>query len=458
MKNSKFIDELYEFSKERKEQKLRGLNDYNPLTTVLNYHDEVRLHSRMIGSLLKIDGKHYQGSLFLKKFLKELNLENFISLDKATVEVEDKDIDLYISDGERHIIIENKIWADDQPCQIIKYINIIVEENKKTFETVKENDAINEDILRVVYLTPKEKDPDEHTIENKYITFSGGEEKLKECSEKEHIKEYVKKELKNYKVRYQRIGYRKEILNWLKKSQEEISNITNLNSAIQYYINAVEEVVGDYKSSIKPYKYFFLAKQDRYNTFEELFKMSEDEKMIFFSNVNLEDEKLSIESGFKEAKKQLFNNFFEKLLSPILDDDLKYKKYLENLTSSGRLNKDGSIIFLTLYKIYYIRLYFKNNKFSTISIGINNDLDLSNNQKNNINTKLNKLREIDTEENSITYVTGKTKGKSLVADYTIPERNIANLFKGFSNNEPINNNVKNDIQKHIKRIKKVLES
>ena len=455
MEEKKFIKKLHEFSKERHEQKLRGLNDYNPLTTVLNYHDEVRLHSRMIGSLLDINGAHYQGTLFLKEFLKELNLQNFVNLDKTTVKVEHKDIDLYITDGDKHIIIENKIWADDQPCQIIKYVNIIVQENLNAFKTLKENDKINEDLLRVVYLSPKEKDPDEHVIRNKYITFSGGEEKLSECSEKEHTKEYVPESLKNYKVKYQRIAYKKEILNWLKKSQEEVSNITNLNSAIQYYINAVKEVVGEYKSSIKQYKDFFFVNQNIYETF---LKMNEEKKQIIFDDNDLEDEKSLIESGFNEAREQLFNNFFEKLLSPVLDDVLRYKKYNENLTASGRVNSDGSIVLLALHETYDVRLYFKNNKFSTISIGMNNDLDLSDNQKSNINTKLNKLKEIDTKENRITYITGKTKGKSLVANYIIPKRSIDNLFKVFSNNETIDKDLQNNIQEHIESIKKILES
>ena len=60
---------MNKFKEKQQKQKERGLNDYNLLTTVLNEYDEVRLHSRVIGSLLDINGLHYQKELFLEKFM-----------------------------------------------------------------------------------------------------------------------------------------------------------------------------------------------------------------------------------------------------------------------------------------------------------------------------------------------------------------------------------------------------
>ena len=234
-----FFQSIKKFKNLRDKQRQRGLNDYNILTSVLRTSDEVRLHSRMIGSLLNPSGNHYQNSLFLEIFLEILNFKNFdIDLQNTNVYVEYKDIDLYITDGIKHLIIENKIWAEDQPCQIIKYINIIKNEFNLAVDD-KENIPRIDDI-RVVYLTPRDKNiPSEHILDNKsYISFNHElSSKLSECSKKENTKKYVPNGLKNYKVIYKKISYKKDILEWLYKSKFEVQNITNLNEAIKQYIS-----------------------------------------------------------------------------------------------------------------------------------------------------------------------------------------------------------------------------
>jgi len=65
MKNYKnYFEKIKQFKIEQDKQKKRGLNNYNILSSVLNISDEVRLHSRMIFSLLNPNGTHYQSSLF----------------------------------------------------------------------------------------------------------------------------------------------------------------------------------------------------------------------------------------------------------------------------------------------------------------------------------------------------------------------------------------------------------
>jgi len=236
-----FFEEIRKFKEKQDKQKQRGLNDYNILTTVLEPHDEVRLHSRMIGSLLNPDGLHYQNTLFLEKFLDELALDNFeMDLNNIYVGVEYKNIDLYITDGNKHIIIENKIWAEDQPCQIIKYINIIKEEYKLD---VDDDDKIND--MRVIYLTPQKKNiPDNHILKDDYISFDNSKvNKLENCSKQINASGTIDFNLKNYLVKYHKIDYI-NIFNWLEKCQYEIQNITNLNEAIRQYIGVVKMIIG----------------------------------------------------------------------------------------------------------------------------------------------------------------------------------------------------------------------
>jgi len=255
MEYNKFFEEIKKFKEIQEQQMQRGLNDFNLLTTVRKYHDEVYLHSAMIGALLNPQGLHYQKTLFLELFLKELGLHEWgLNLDKVSVHVEYKDIDLYITDGIKHIIIENKIWAKDQECQIIKYINIIIQENQKTFQNLQENDCIDDNYLRVIYLTAQSKVvPDEHEVDDGYISFCGGDTKLKECSQKDHTKALVPGDLQNYKASYQRNTY-KNILQWLKDSKKQVSNITNLNEAIKQYISVIEMVNNNYKGNVMSLK------------------------------------------------------------------------------------------------------------------------------------------------------------------------------------------------------------
>src|SRR5574344_1276236 len=157
-----FFDEIVKLKEKQKQQKMKGLNDYNLLTAVLNPSDEVKLHSRMIASFLNIYGNHYQNSLFLELFLDSLKLENFdIDLNSAWVNNEYANIDIYISDGKKHIIIENKIYAGDQYEQIKRYVESIYKENQN---------ISYEDVL-VIYLTIDRAKPSDYSLGNWKISY-----------------------------------------------------------------------------------------------------------------------------------------------------------------------------------------------------------------------------------------------------------------------------------------------
>ena len=110
---ARFFSEVGTYLSKEKERKKID-NDYNPLLVIHSQSDEVKLHSRIIHSLLDTRGSHYQGSLFLEPFLKMLDFKDFaLDLHRAFVMREYNHIDLYISDNDKHIIIENKIYAGD---------------------------------------------------------------------------------------------------------------------------------------------------------------------------------------------------------------------------------------------------------------------------------------------------------------------------------------------------------
>ena len=97
--------------------------------------DEVGLHSTFIASLLS-PGRHGAGKQFLEAFLRMPGLklpEGFLDTEKVRVERElyigpktDKTggrIDLFLTDGVNSLIIENKIYAEDQEHQLLRYHN-----------------------------------------------------------------------------------------------------------------------------------------------------------------------------------------------------------------------------------------------------------------------------------------------------------------------------------------------
>ena len=135
-------------------QRAMGKHDYNIFTLFHGFSDEVNLHSNFIASLLDPNGDHYKDDLFLKLFLETCGIDDFgIDTSIATVFKEFKHIDIYISDGKKHIILENKVYAKDQPTQIARYIETIIQ-NK---------DAEDKDIY-VLYLHADGKLPNNQSF------------------------------------------------------------------------------------------------------------------------------------------------------------------------------------------------------------------------------------------------------------------------------------------------------
>lgn len=363
------IEEYKIYKKEKERLINENKNDFNILTTVLNYHDEVRLHSRMIGSLLDTKGNHYQSDLFLKLFLEEIELANWgLDIIKTSVYLEYRDIDIYITDGKKHLIIENKIWAADQECQIIKYINIIVEENNKYFADVKENDFIDKDKIRVIYLTPRNKKvSSSHILTEKdgdnFISFKEDKNSLKKSSDKMQKSGTINFTLRNYKVWYKKIDYKKNILGWLRNSQDKIKNIENLDEVFNQYINVVKMIHNDFEPNIPTFYDFINDKKNKEVLIEEVFnkQYSDDFRKIL---IDVKTEFLykffrNFENIFGEEYSFLVNVNYE-----VSKKDKRQKKLIYNKNKCKRWfnfeikGKQQQKDFGTFYKIDDERLLY----------------------------------------------------------------------------------------------------
>ena len=264
-------------------QRAMGKHDYNIFTLFHNFSDEVNLHSNFIASLLDPNGDHYKGDLFLKLFLETCGIDDFsIDTSGATVFKEFKHIDIYISDGKKHIILENKVYAKDQPTQIARYIKAIQNEGAKESDRVKDED------IYVLYLHPDGELPKENSL---------GGYKLN--------KDNTKLEKDGSSINFKVISYGNEILSWIDRCKNEVSNITDLNVFLSQYKDVIEMIYDRYK------------RIDKMETakFVEIFKEN-------YTAVS------EIANNYQEMRKKIIDGFF-KNVKDILENDLKDKYSIE---------------------------------------------------------------------------------------------------------------------------------
>ena len=249
-------------------KKLRGNNDYNLFLALLDINDEVRLHSRFIYSLLDPDSSHYQKELFLELFIKACELENFgLDPQNAKVYKEYENIDIYITDGAKHIILENKINAGDQEAQIKRYI--------KTVQ--KENDG--EADIYVLFLSPQGREPSDYSLDGLKIKDSK-----------------IIDENSNEVAKFKAISYDKEIMAWLDSCLDEAGNLANLAAVISQYKNVIEKIYGTYKGVEMDTEEISKIILENYDLVDEIrnkyFDMANANRLNeFISNVKTELEK-----------------------------------------------------------------------------------------------------------------------------------------------------------------------
>ncbi|WP_462191227.1 PDDEXK-like family protein [Campylobacter concisus] len=258
-------------------QRAMGKHDYNIFTLFHDFSDEVNLHSNFIASLLDPNGDHYKGDIFLKLFLETCGIDDFsIDTSTATIFKEFKHIDIYISDGKKHIILENKVYAKDQPTQIARYI-----------DTIQKEGAKDEDIC-VLYLHPDGKLPDNQSFGDYHTRLLG----------------------ENPSIKFKVISYGKEILEWIDKCKNEVSNITDLNVFLSQYKDVIEMIY------------------DRYKRIDEMETANLVE--IFKENYTAA---LEIANNYQETRKKIIDEFFENVKENLEKDEAIKGTYSIELNS-----------------------------------------------------------------------------------------------------------------------------
>jgi hypothetical protein len=214
---NKKYDEIYRISGEK-------FNVFNILKLT---SDEIS-HSRIIASLLNPNGSHGKGSVFLNFFLKIVGIDDF-SVENVTVETEkfigyistDNDsggrIDILITNGKKQqVIIENKIYADDQSNQLLRY---------------------------------NEYNHNAHLL---YLTLYGSE--ASDTS--------VGKEID---FEYKTISYEKKIIEWLELCKKESIDNAILRETLTQYIILIKQLTGKARSKEMQKEYFDIIMKNAEN-------------------------------------------------------------------------------------------------------------------------------------------------------------------------------------------------
>ena len=235
-----FLQRFREFNAEIEARKKRGQNDFNPLLCVQKLDDEVNMHSGFLYALLNPYGEHYQDDLFLKLFVKSIGLQEwFGSTSGAEVYKEYKNIDIYITNNNKHIIIENKIWARDQGTQIARYIEAIAEvDSSDGLESNERESSVEYENIAVVYLAPHIKEPEAKSL---------GKWKIQG--------EFLVDD-DNNQVGFKAISYDNEMIDWLDSALNEAGGISNLRMAIECYADVVKRLTGQKENTMDLHAFF----------------------------------------------------------------------------------------------------------------------------------------------------------------------------------------------------------
>ena len=168
---------------------------FNVFSVLRSEHDEVNLHSRFLAALLDHRQSPGQCRENLADFLHWLDIGGF-DHGGAIVDREWNNIDILVRDQEsmQAVIIENKIWAADQPRQLARYA-----------ERMQEYDC------HVLYLTPDGREASEDSADG---------------------------------VEYRCISYKGELVPWLKGCQKRAYDEPELRESVAQYVRLIAKLTG----------------------------------------------------------------------------------------------------------------------------------------------------------------------------------------------------------------------
>ena len=225
------ILKLVETDRTLQAQRIKDGDTFNVFSILDLQSYEVRTHSAFIGELLSPTGSHGCNDKLLAAFLKsvpaladfvfntknaEVTLEASIGTTNKTM-TEGGRIDLLIKSGNKVIVIENKIYADDQKNQMKRYQNFCQQY----------------DDYRLLYLNLDGIEPSEDSIVDMVL------------DEDYHI-----------------ISYSEDILYWLEQCKKVCKNRMLVLSSIVQYSNLIKELTNQMNDNTEKELMSLLSSKD----------------------------------------------------------------------------------------------------------------------------------------------------------------------------------------------------
>ena len=276
--------------------------DFNIFSILRNEYDEVNLHFKFIVELLK--NKNY-GKKFIEIFLEKLeiqvfNYENVYVFSEYSKGINGRiDILLEFSKGKEKkvIIIENKIYAEDQIGQLNRYYYSMINKN------------YSNDELEIVYLTLDGSEPDEESTKGL----------SKEAKEKIVI-----------------ISYKENIIGWIDNCIKEVAEVPIMRETLIQYKSLLKKITGkEDKKMIKEIEKLVLSNNEYL-------------KMIYKIDYTL----------LREIKIDLQFKFWEKLEEKLNEIAIKKKMKLENRLEYPNLHYSIDLIKNYSKKKFFGLMYF----------------------------------------------------------------------------------------------------
>ncbi len=179
-----------------------GVEPFNLFAVLRKPSDEEHLHSKFLHALLDHRDPDSGNCENLADFLAGvLELPDF-GTDAVRVERESDGIDLLVANGREALVIENKIYADDQPEQLQRYFRTLV----------------------------KDRRYDDSAVHLCYLTLFGAKPKPHSIGELGH--------------RLKRVSYRDHLVPWLRRCQRRAFDDPPLRESIAQYVHLVRRLTG----------------------------------------------------------------------------------------------------------------------------------------------------------------------------------------------------------------------
>lgn len=331
--NLNLIDDVKEIIKKNTEEINKTGKGFNLLSILGMENNERYTHSNIIAELLNSKGSHTFGNLFFKLFLEELNIidfniSNYEVLTEEYVKIQlgiRTFLDIVIKDKTtgKVILIENKIWAEDQPFQIERYY-----------------EAYKGDILKLFYLNVNEWDECPTTREEINNVFENISYKkniknwLANCIVASSQKPFINKQIEVYyetilKLSNQNI-YKKMNKEVENKITENFDNFETAKEIANFISNLETEKINEFrikiKNSLENGSFNFLDKTIYYEVKED----NSDFIFLGFYLTNSND----------EEKKIINDENVEKLLTPVFGAKKMNESHLGWINSINRNDRN----------------------------------------------------------------------------------------------------------------------